>query len=165
MNEEDFPFQKYLVGAHCQTAMLVNHVDEPVTQDPPKYLLQNHNNGLGEVLKSDIVNLSYNFVATKYDLSPIMKEECRKYGKDVQVLKKWPLQAMTNLDHSQFSAVKSALTKELALIQGPPGNIYRQTTKLIKNTFRASIFSLNIASISAFIFCAICLPLVESICP
>jgi len=57
----------------------------------------------------------------EYNLSPIIMD--RTPVKTCQPLnfETWPSAELLGLDDSQYNALKSGLTKELALIQGPPG--------------------------------------------
>ena len=57
---------------------------------------------------------------TTYDLTPLMKTDCITQGKKVAVrYKLWPPGEIMDLDKSQLEAVKSALTSEIAVVQGP----------------------------------------------
>ena len=119
---EDLPFQKYILGSpelaeakrpkfSVQDSNNANSIPNPtqvepkpekkVWIDPPRYL------------PSD----------AQYDLTPLMKEEYRREGKNISLLddSKWPHKDLMTLDDSQLDAIKNALTREVALIQGPPG--------------------------------------------
>ncbi|NXP55776.1 ZNFX1 protein, partial [Heliornis fulica] len=96
IQEEDIPFQKYIV--ECDT-----QVKNPV------YLT---------------IGTTYNFAPLMND--PLSDEETDSdvlKSHDVHVLdpKQWPSMETLRLDESQMQALTLALTKELALIQGPPG--------------------------------------------
>ena len=89
IDQEMFPFQKYLVSCHSNV-------------DPPMYLR-------GENVK------------TTYDLSGVLDES----SSEVSVLdfESWPLPNESDqpLNKSQLEALQAALSKEFAVIQGPPG--------------------------------------------
>ena len=55
-----------------------------------------------------------------YDLSSLMKNKSKETGKNICILKEeeWPCTEDTILDEAQYSALKRALTKEIAIIQG-----------------------------------------------
>ena len=58
----------------------------------------------------------------QYDLSSLMIEGLEHLGSDINILTpKWKHEEYMALNGSQLKAVKTALTKELAVIQGPPG--------------------------------------------
>lgn len=92
MQEKDIPFQKYIVECDAQ-------VKEPA------YLTED----------------------TAYNLAPLMKtshkEKCPDSLKSVYILDpyQWLSMEALRLDESQMQALNLALTKELAIIQGPPG--------------------------------------------
>ena len=52
--------------------------------------------------------------------STTAKDQVTRYGQ-VDVLGDWPSADQSNLDETQWDALKQALTKRLAIIQGPPG--------------------------------------------
>lgn len=58
-----------------------------------------------------------------YDLSFIAEPDCKDGVMQVHTLKEeaWPKMEELGLDESQMKAFQLALTKELAIIQGPPG--------------------------------------------
>lgn len=41
----------------------------------------------------------------------------------IEILREWPPCSDLNMDESQYEAFRAALTKQLAIIQGPPGKI------------------------------------------
>lgn len=96
IQEEDIPFQKYIVECDAQVK-------------EPKYLT---------------VDTTYNFAPLTED--PVADEERAPDGlrrQSVRVLdhNQWPSMETLGLDESQMEALRLALTKELAIIQGPPG--------------------------------------------
>ncbi|NXS45373.1 ZNFX1 protein, partial [Balaeniceps rex] len=96
MQEEDIPFQKYIVACDAQVKK-------------PTYLT---------------MDTVYNFAPLMED--PLSDEEMYPdglRGQSVHVLdpKQWPSMEALRLDESQMQALNLALTKELAIIQGPPG--------------------------------------------
>lgn len=92
MREKDIPFQKYIVECDAQ-------VKEPA------YLTR----------------------YTAYNLAPLVKtshkEKCPDSLRSVNILdpSQWLSMEALKLDESQMQALNLALTKELAIIQGPPG--------------------------------------------
>ncbi|XP_033114470.1 NFX1-type zinc finger-containing protein 1-like [Anneissia japonica] len=64
--------------------------------------------------------LRYNRNMT-YDLGPLIDEDTRKPMLVKIASNTWPSPSSLQLDDSQFNALKTALTKEFAVIQGPPG--------------------------------------------
>lgn len=58
-----------------------------------------------------------------YDLSNIAKNDHKNKVKPFDPLNEtaWPSEEQLGLDESQLKALKLALTKELAIVQGPPG--------------------------------------------
>ena len=60
---------------------------------------------------------------TAYDITPLMKREFVSYGKSVPILEDgaWPSNDMLCVNESQADAVRTCLTRELAIVQGPPG--------------------------------------------
>ncbi|XP_009891810.1 PREDICTED: LOW QUALITY PROTEIN: NFX1-type zinc finger-containing protein 1 [Charadrius vociferus] len=96
IQEEDIPFQKYIV--ECDTQV-----------EKPTYLT---------------MDTVYNFAPLMED--PLSDEEVNPDGlrtQNVHVLdpRQWPSMEALKLDESQMQALNLALTKELAIIQGPPG--------------------------------------------
>ncbi|XP_054701392.1 NFX1-type zinc finger-containing protein 1 isoform X2 [Grus americana] len=96
IQEEDIPFQKYIV--ECDTQV-----------KKPTYLT---------------MDTVYNFAPLTED--PLSDEETHHDGlksQSVHVLdpEQWPSMETLRLDESQMQALSLALTKELAIIQGPPG--------------------------------------------
>lgn len=96
IQEEDIPFQKYIVECDAQVK-------------EPSYLT---------------VDTTYNFAPLTED--PLADEERAPDGlrrQSVPVLdhNQWPSMETLGLDESQMEALRLALTKELAIIQGPPG--------------------------------------------
>ena len=92
-DEKSLPFAKHIV--YSQNSEI----------DMPKYL-RNRKTGLC------------------YDFEPIVKElvHQRNYlNVDILQLNKWPNSSILGLNESQYKAVQLALTKELVVIQGPPG--------------------------------------------
>ena len=86
------PFQEYFIGRHGQLE------SEPSTV---KYLRNQ---------------------LPRYDLSSLMKEGYEQFGKDINILNsEWKHEEYMALNGYQLKAIKTALTKELAVIQGPPG--------------------------------------------
>lgn len=67
--------------------------------EPPLYVQQR-----------SVINMSKAFEATD-----------NEYFENIDVLAKWPENAETNLDVSQVDALRTILTKRLAIVQGPPG--------------------------------------------
>lgn len=61
--------------------------------------------------------------ASTYDLACIAAEGPNGSMKQFNPLNPaaWPTEEQLGLDNSQLQALKLALTKELAIIQGPPG--------------------------------------------
>lgn len=59
----------------------------------------------------------------KYDLSSIAEPKYQKSTVPFRCLEAgaWPKMEVLGLDESQMKALRLALTKELAIIQGPPG--------------------------------------------
>lgn len=65
----------------------------------------------------------------EYDLGPIINKDVifeRSERRDIEITcrllsDEWPSAEELHLDHSQFLALKYALTREFAVIQGPPG--------------------------------------------
>ena len=60
---------------------------------------------------------------TAYDITPLMKREFVSYVKSVPILEDgaWPSNDMLCVNESQADAVRTCLTRELAIVQGPPG--------------------------------------------
>ena len=96
IQEEDIPFQKYIV--ECDTQV-----------KKPTYLTMD----------------------TAYDFAPLVEDHLsddntypdglRRQSVHVLDPKQWPSVDTLRLDESQIQALSLALTKELAIIQGPPG--------------------------------------------
>ncbi|XP_060558453.1 NFX1-type zinc finger-containing protein 1-like [Ruditapes philippinarum] len=98
--DTNFPFQKYIIKCQNETS-------------PPKYLLR----------KSCEITM---------DLQCLLRSQF-KFGNDgflnynesttdVKILEQeWPIDNQIPLDASQLNALKSALTRDFTLIQGPPG--------------------------------------------
>ena len=103
--EESLPFKRYIVGERKEKSIFDEELDEEkeetVVPHYPRYLL----------------------AGARYDLTPLMKEDCQELGKAVAVCaeKRWPGEDMLALDTSQLEAVQHALTREVAVVQGPPG--------------------------------------------
>ena len=109
---EDFPFQEYLV-----------HGRKDVKN--PKYVTRNRDTDfdmscLCDDLKDETKNKRLSEAMSVIERLQIRAE--RKVKK-VSLLdeKTWPTAERMKLDLSQYEALKTALTKELAIIQGPPG--------------------------------------------
>ena len=107
---EDLPFQQYIVGAvdkRSEEDVLLIDLDRNVKP------------------KSNVVISAPRYLTHEvhYDLTPLMKVGSEELGKSVMVRdpKSWPHLDYMTLDNSQLEAVKSALTKEVAIVQGPPG--------------------------------------------
>lgn len=68
---------------------------------------------------------------------PIYWADDTKAGKAVDILnnQEWPPREDFKLDESQYEAFRAALTKQLAVIQGPPGNIELRTIFRFKYSF------------------------------
>lgn len=96
IREEDIPFQKYIVECDAQV-------------EKPAYLTMD----------------------TVYNFAPLMEDSAsgddthpgalRRQGVCVLHPNWWPSMETLRLDESQMQALSLALTKELAIIQGPPG--------------------------------------------
>lgn len=56
---------------------------------------------------------------------PIAYHEKATASKSVRILDEtsWPDETVFGMDKSQYAAFKSALTKEISILQGPPGNL------------------------------------------
>ena len=104
--EDDFPFQRHLVG------------EKPRVQDP--FARPQDLNTKKLVVPSPPKYLSFE---TTYNITPLMTEGFANYGKSVRVRvdSAWPAANMLGVDDSQFEAVKACLTRQLAVVQGPPG--------------------------------------------
>ncbi|XP_022102749.1 uncharacterized protein LOC110985763 [Acanthaster planci] len=102
MNEENFPFRKYIVDVAKQVQPpQYLKVDEEVTYDLRPLLTCSDE-------KSNSNNLeAKQIVAAAY--VPILDSES------------WPNAEVLHLDDSQKDALQTALTREFAIIQGPPG--------------------------------------------
>ena len=72
---------------------------------------------------SDVEPPAYLLRADTYDLSAIAAPEFKSSIKSFHTLdpEAWPPMEQLGLDESQMRALQIALTKELAIIQGPPG--------------------------------------------
>lgn len=79
-----------------------------------------------------------------YDLASIAAESHMGSVKPFNPLNPtaWPSEEQLGLDDSQLSALKLALTKELAIIQGPPGTGSHISCSLIQ--FNCSITPSNL---------------------
>jgi len=110
MNENNLPFQRYIVG------------EKPKEEDDDLALFRDINDNEEKKVFIDTPRYLRNSLP-KYDLTPLMKKKYKNLGKDIDILAdgKWPIQAFTSLDDSQYAAVKNALTKEISIVQGPPG--------------------------------------------
>ena len=93
LNEDSMPFTKYLVECSAEV-------------DPPEYLR-----------REDDQDPVY------YDLSKALAVPNLPKAKKVPVLESeaWPSVEALHLNHSQFEALRTAVTTEFAVIQGPPG--------------------------------------------
>lgn len=103
ISEDDMSFQRYIVGERGGGFNPFDDeedVSNPVIPDPPRYLESR----------------------TTFDLTPLMRSDCKSLGKEVVVRSnQWPAEDTIDLDKSQLDAVRNALTSEVALVQGPPG--------------------------------------------
>ena len=109
-NENDLPFQRYLL--QCETSV-----------KPPAYLNEDTEYDFGPLI-DDSLKVSEEKSALNRFGRRISTIEWRRKGlTSVNVLDTdtWPAPERLNLDKSQYRALRSALTKEFALIQGPPG--------------------------------------------
>ena len=108
-NENDLPFQKYLLK--CETNV-----------KPPAYLNEDTEYEFDSLIgESTKITEAGPFIDKISELNgPAEVTKCRT---SVKVLDtdSWLPPDRLKLDESQYSALKSALTKEFALIQGPPG--------------------------------------------
>lgn len=89
LNEENFPFKKYIVGVETNIG-------------PPSYL-------------------SDNPVYTISNGLPVSNPESKEFTVNVLNEEMWPTRNEMHMDESQHAAYFAALTKQLAIIQGPPG--------------------------------------------
>ncbi|NXS11506.1 ZNFX1 protein, partial [Neodrepanis coruscans] len=92
MQEEDIPFQKYIVGCDAQ-------VKEPA------YLTEDTAYDFAPLIKNSDEEMYSDGLRSVHILDP----------------KQWLSVEALQLDESQIQALNLALTKELAIIQGPPG--------------------------------------------
>ncbi|NWU16427.1 ZNFX1 protein, partial [Cephalopterus ornatus] len=92
MQEEDIPFQKYIVECDAQ-------VKEPA------YLTEDTDYDLAPLVKTSDEEMCPDSLRSVHILDP----------------KQWLSMEALGLDESQMQALNLALTKELAIIQGPPG--------------------------------------------
>ncbi|NXU55026.1 ZNFX1 protein, partial [Turnix velox] len=94
IQEEDVPFQKYIVQCDAQV-------------DKPAYLT---------------MNTSYSFAALMEDPEEETNPgDLSRQSFHILDPTQWPSMEALRLDESQMQALSLALTKELAIIQGPPG--------------------------------------------
>ncbi|XP_072259873.1 NFX1-type zinc finger-containing protein 1 isoform X2 [Pyxicephalus adspersus] len=91
MNEQDLPFQKYIVSCEKEVAA-------------PRYL----NGGVQYDLSCMLNN--------EKSTIPVSRQKI-----NILNFLQWPSKETLGFDESQIDAVRLALTKELAIIQGPPG--------------------------------------------
>ena len=92
-NENNFPFAEYIIYSRNDEI------------HPPKYLTNETEN-------------------LYYDFKPIIKDSTHQNGYsniDILQIQMWPNSILLGLNKSQYSALHLALTKELVVIQGPPG--------------------------------------------
>src|SRR6218665_2286373 len=100
MDEKSLPFQKYLL----------NHGHNEVP--PPKYL-RNRNfkfNFSSAIKRVDKTCVEHSDEVTTRNIQDLILNPSS-----------WPSADQLGLDESQYGALKTALTKEFAVIQGPPG--------------------------------------------
>ncbi|EMC94186.1 hypothetical protein BAUCODRAFT_141556 [Baudoinia panamericana UAMH 10762] len=55
------------------------------------------------------------------DMTPVLRNNKHETYDNVDIVSRWPSQPSSDLDASQLAALRRILTKQLALIQGPPG--------------------------------------------
>ncbi|GFS40184.1 NFX1-type zinc finger-containing protein 1 [Nephila pilipes] len=109
LDEDALPLKNYIV----ETQINVNepqYLDETTTYDMTPLLLP-----LGTKIETDKRgNICNNFTCPSHLIEK---------AKNINVLLEncWPSCSELNLDPSQYTALKTALTKEFAVIQGPPG--------------------------------------------
>lgn len=91
LNEENFPFKKYIVDVETNIS-------------PPSYL-------------------SDNPVYTISNGLPASNPESKEFTVKILSEETWPTSNELHMDQSQYDAYFAALTKQLAIIQGPPGKL------------------------------------------
>lgn len=116
MQKEDLPFQKYIVECETQVKEPA-YLKEDTAYNLAPLVKTSHKVKEPAHLKTDTANN----LAFWRKTSP--QEECPDSLKSVRILDpdQWLSMEALKLDESQMEALKLALTKELAIIQGPPG--------------------------------------------
>ncbi|XP_048246818.1 NFX1-type zinc finger-containing protein 1-like isoform X2 [Haliotis rufescens] len=103
VNEGDLPFEKYIV--HCETS-----------RDPPRYLRRcsrSSHYDLQPLTETQSI-LTDRHGMRRLTSQPALKVNIFDNGD-------WPTADALHLNTPQYQALKTALTKEFAIIQGPPG--------------------------------------------
>ncbi|XP_013381835.1 NFX1-type zinc finger-containing protein 1-like [Lingula anatina] len=118
IEEDEFPLKRYIV--HCENEVA-----------PPKYLLERARNkaafDLSPLTEDTLVKRQEPLLQLQDDTGnddylPV-ESVAGKSARQVLVLitSSWPSAEVFHLDESQMQALKTVLTKEIAVIQGPPG--------------------------------------------
>lgn len=84
----------------------------------------------------DVLPPAYLRRADTYDLSPVAHPSFKTKIKPFHCLdtQAWPKMEELGLDESQLKAFQLAITRELAIIQGPPGTGETNTVNVLNNT-------------------------------
>lgn len=147
----NFPLQKYIVDLETEIS-------------PPRYILQAETLELAEltrpvvklqsILESDEIMEAVMYDRTNSDepavnpqieaLEVYLLNKRFQYGGPtvrVRVLDEasWPDAPTFGLDPSQYTALKAALTKQMAIIQGPPGKLISSVDQF----FRSLVYQMN----------------------
>lgn len=93
-------------------------------------------------VKREISPPSYLSKNTVYRLSDGLRRSYR-LSTEVQVLEEnaWPARHHFGLDESQYEAFRAALTKQLAIIQAPPGDIHSKSYLFRRNKHSLIFFN------------------------
>ncbi|KAG8194822.1 hypothetical protein JTE90_017261 [Oedothorax gibbosus] len=112
LNEERLPMKSYIIEVE-KNGKRPEYLRESSTYDMRPLLIPLDEKNLTYKQNSD------GDIVCTYDFP----ENISHRAKNIQILRDdyWPTATELNLDHSQYAAIKAAVTKEFAVIQGPPG--------------------------------------------